>query len=58
MFMNLKTILALSFAALAIAAPSPQGGLGADLNQLLDNLGVTVDDLLSGQWVDLLYISN
>jgi hypothetical protein len=35
--MLLKTILALSFAALALAAPAPQEGLGADLNNLLDS---------------------
>jgi hypothetical protein len=35
--MFLKTILALSFAALALAAPAPQGGgLGADLDRLLN----------------------
>ncbi|KAH9973283.1 hypothetical protein BGW80DRAFT_1459180 [Lactifluus volemus] len=56
--MFLKTILALSFAALALASPTPQEGLGANVNELLDNLGVTLDELLAGQWVDLLYIVN
>jgi hypothetical protein len=32
--MFLKTILALSFAALALTAPTPQGGLGPDTNLL------------------------
>ncbi|KAH9958638.1 hypothetical protein BGW80DRAFT_1465229 [Lactifluus volemus] len=56
--MFLKTILALSFAALALAAPTPQEGLGVNMNELLDDLGVTLDDLLAGKWVDLLYIVN
>jgi len=49
--MFIKPILAVSFAALTLAAPSIQrrhGGLGADVNVLLDNLGDAVDDLLTG----------
>jgi hypothetical protein len=35
--MFLKTILALSFAALALAAPTPQDGLGPNVNELLNS---------------------
>ncbi|KAI0246050.1 hypothetical protein BJV78DRAFT_1158197 [Lactifluus subvellereus] len=42
-------VWAFSLAILAVAAPQPQEGLGADLNGLLENLGETVDDLLSGE---------
>ncbi|KAH9957657.1 hypothetical protein BGW80DRAFT_1565253 [Lactifluus volemus] len=48
-FMN--TILALSFAALALAAPTPQGGPTSPtspLTDLLDNLGTVLRDLLGG----------
>ncbi|KAH9958637.1 hypothetical protein BGW80DRAFT_1564926 [Lactifluus volemus] len=47
--MLLKTILALSFAALALAAPTPQGGgQGAQLEDLLNNLGKILDEALAG----------
>ncbi|KAI9459670.1 hypothetical protein BJY52DRAFT_1186287 [Lactarius psammicola] len=47
--MFMRAILALSLAAFALAVPVAQPqGLGADLNGLLGDLGVTVDDLLAG----------
>ncbi|KAH9958082.1 hypothetical protein BGW80DRAFT_1465461 [Lactifluus volemus] len=49
--MFMKTILALSFAALALAVPTPQtgpAGLGETLKGLLDDVGATLEDLSHG----------
>ncbi|KAH9164501.1 hypothetical protein EDB89DRAFT_2078000 [Lactarius sanguifluus] len=57
--MFMRTLLALSLAALALAVPvaQPQGDLGASLEDALDNVGDLVDQLLTGKtlpWYGLL----
>ncbi|KAH9976738.1 hypothetical protein BGW80DRAFT_1456840 [Lactifluus volemus] len=48
----INTILALSFAALALAAPTPQNGPvghpGENVKDLLDDLGTILDGVLKG----------
>ncbi|KAH9958641.1 hypothetical protein BGW80DRAFT_1374453 [Lactifluus volemus] len=56
--MFLKTILVLSFAALALTAPTPQGGLGPDTDLLNDEVDIILGDILPGPWLVLLYIFN